>query len=154
MATSLENYYKLKYDFDSGLQTKMPGADQVWLHLELLYRIEVLEACLVFCKTAPRSAESKDLVWHYQSVDAYFEILTLERRNGAGADEHIAKQRETARDSLLRVIQDYRKRFASFTSMGDAELYHKTITNVIQTVVPVWMQYRQTYIEIKKEAAL
>ena len=153
MATLLENYTVYKNGFDAGMQTAMPSPAQVWRQQELLYRIEVLEACQMFIKTAPDSADTKELLWHYQMVDAYFQNLTAERRFGGCANENLQKQRDTAHSNLLRVMQDYRKRFSSFSSGGDAGCYRKTIAAVIQTVLPVWVQYRQTCIEITKEAA-
>ena len=55
---------------------------------EVLYRIEVLEACKMFSKTAPVTTEMKPLVTHYQMVDAYLQCLSRERRIGMPADEH------------------------------------------------------------------
>ena len=153
MATMLECYVTEKNRFDDGTRTAMPSPALIWRQQELLYRIEVLEACQMFVRSAPQSENPNDLYWHYQIVDAYFQNLTLERRYGTDADENLKKQRETAHGNLLRVIQDYRKRLGSFAPGTDAGCYKKTITSVIQTVLPVWVQYRQTYIEITKEAA-
>lgn len=152
MATLLEGYNASKNSFEAGMQTAQPTPDQIWKQQELLYRIEVLEACQMFVKTAPQSADVKDLHWHYQMIDAYFQSLTLERRYGLGTGEDVQKQRDTAHGNLFQVIQDYRRRFGSFAPGNDAGCYRKTIANVIQTVLPVWIQYRQTYIEITKEA--
>ena len=153
MATMLECYIASKDSFDNGMRTAMPGPCLIWRQQELLYRIEVLEACQMFVKTAPQSAETKDLLWHFQMVDAYFQNLTLERRYGSSVDEKQKNQRDTAHGNLLQIIQDYRKRLGSFAPGNDVGCYKKTITNVIQTVLPVWVQYRQTYVEITKEAA-
>ena len=153
MAKMLEYYIACKENFDSGMQTAMPGPSEIWKQQELLYRIEVLEVCQMFVKTAPQSVVLNDLTWHFQMVDAYFLTLTRERRFGKDADENQKKQRDTAHGNLLQVIQDYRKRLSSFAPGTDAGCYKKTISNVIQTVLPVWVQYRQTYIEITKEAA-
>ena len=153
MATLLEKYIERKNSFDGRMQAAMPSPDDVWQQQELLYRIEVLEACQMLGKAAPRSADPKDLCWHYQMADAYFQNLTLERRYGASADEKLKQQRETAHGSLLCVIQAYRKNFASFAPGNDADCYRKEITKVIQTVLAVWIQYRQTYVEIIREAA-
>lgn len=152
MATMLENYTACKISFEGEMQTSMPGPAQIWQQQELLYRISVLEACQMFARTAPRSADAKDLHWHYQMLDAYFQNLSTERRYGLGANDEVQKRREAAYGNLLNVIADYRKRFGSFAPGGDTECYRKTIAGVIQTVLPVWIQYRQTYIEINKEA--
>ena len=153
MSTLLENYYIYKNNFEVGSQAAMPGPDQIWQQQELLYRIGVLETCQLFVKSAPRSADTKELYWHYKMVDAYFQSLAHERRYGIEVDENTKKQRETVHDNLLQVILDYQKRFNSFAPGTDTSCYRKTITNVTQTVLPAWIQYRQTYIEIMKEAA-
>jgi hypothetical protein len=152
MATMLESYIAQKNGFDAGVQVSMPGPGDILRQQELLYRVEVLEACQIFVKTAPRGADTNELCWHYQIVDAYLHNLALERRLGAAADERLLKQRDSAHGNLLRVIQDYRKRFGSFTPGSDSDAYQKAIKNVIQTVLPVWIQYRQTFTEIPKEA--
>ena len=144
MATLLETYIDLKNSFDNEA-----GPNQIWEQQELLYRISVLETCQRFVKTAPHSANPKELLGHYQMLDAYLHNLTLERRFGTRNDK---KQCDTAHGNLLQVIQDYRKRFGSFAPGNDANCYRNTIASVIQTVLPVWTQYRQTYTEINKEA--
>jgi len=148
----LENYQAQKIGFDNGTQTAMPGPDQIWRQQELLYRIEVLETCQMFVKTAPNSVALNVLVSHYQMVDGYIQNLVFERRYGYASNEEIKKQRDTAYDSLNLVIESYRKHFGSFAPENDTGRYRKAITDVIQTVLPTWIQYRQTYIEIKKEA--
>ena len=153
MATMLETYHIQKSSFDSSIQTAMPGPEQIWRQQEVLYRIEVLETCQMFIKSAPNSLDVKLLVTHYQMVDAYVQNLALERRYGVNSGEETKKQRDTAYGSLNQVIESYRKGFGSFAPGNDAGCYKKTIASVIQTVLPVWILYRQTYTEIKKEAA-
>ena len=125
----------------------------VWQYQELLYRIEVLEVCKMLLRAAPESANPKDLHWHYQMVDAYFQVLLSERRYGINANENQKQLQNTAYGSVAKVIQDYRKRLSSFSPGSDANCYQKTITDVIHTVLAAWIQYRQTYIEVAKEAA-
>jgi len=148
MATMLESYQARKNAFDAGLQIAMPSPVQSWQQQETLYRIGVLEICQMFSKTAPRSADTSALLPHYQMMDACFQSLTQERRYGPVNNQDIQKQRETAYGSLLSVIQDYRKRFGSFAPATD-EQYQKDIQSVIVTVIPVWIQFRNTYVEIK-----
>ena len=153
MATLLENYYIYKNNFDIGSQAAMPGPDQVWQQQELLYRIGVLETCFMFVKTAPRSTSANELLWHYRMMDAYFQSLTTERRYSYDVGGDVKAQRETAHGNLLQVMQDYRGRFGSFAPGTDIECYRKMISKVVQTVLPAWVQYRQTYIEIMREVA-
>jgi len=151
MPTILESYQAGKNSFDTGIQTVMPSPAQIWAQQETIYRIEVLETCQMFAKTAPQSVDAKTLVTHYQMVDAFIQNIASERRYGTNAGEEVKKQRDTAHNNLHRVIQDYRARFGSFTPGGDTGCYRKTISNVIQTILPVWIQYHQTYIEISRE---
>jgi hypothetical protein len=153
MGTMLEKYLVHKANFIKGMQISIPGPIDVWRQQELLYRIEVLEACQMFMNTAPHSAEPSALIWHYQMVDAYIQNLTMERRFGNAANEQLQQQRETAHKNLSHIIQDYRTRFGSFNSKGDADFYKEVISKIITTILPVWIQYRQTFIEIQKEAA-
>jgi hypothetical protein len=153
MATILETYCNIKENMDSKMKSAKPGSAQIWLYQELLYRIEVLQVCQLFQRSAPESADPKALAPHYQMLNAYIENLTLERRFGANNGEDAQKVRDTALGNLRRVVEDYRKRLGSFAPGNDAGRYIKEVASVIQTVLPAWIQYRQACIEIKKEAA-
>ena len=151
MATTLEIYWNIKVDMDSEMQTLKPEPEQIWQYQELLYRIEVLQVCQMFIKSVPESADAKVLTPHYQMLNAFIENLTLERRGCANNSGDAQAQRDTAHGNLLRVVEDYRKRFSSFSPDNDAGRYCKEISLVIQTVLPAWLQYRQTCTEINKE---
>jgi hypothetical protein len=150
MATLLEKYQALKNGFDASLPSAQPHPSQIWQHQELLYRIAALDTFRIFVETAPKSVEMNVLVTHYRMVDAYIQHLTQERRCGNSADEAVRKQRDTAHGSLLKVVQDYRRRFGSFAP-GNNTQYQADIRNAIGVVVSAWIQYRNTYVEIQKE---
>jgi signal transduction protein with GAF and PtsI domain len=147
MSTLLEKYQAMKNGFDAGLSAAMPSPSQIWQHQEALYRIAALETFQSFVRTVPKSADMKVLLTHYQMVDAYIQNLTQERCGGNGVSEDIHKQRETAHASLEKVVQDYRRRFGSFAPGSDTQ-FQTDIRNVISAVVPVWIQYRNTYVAI------
>lgn len=127
--------------------------EQAWLFQELLYRIEVLQVCQMFTQTAPVGNDLRAMFTHYQMVDGYFENLKSERRNRLAASEKEQKQRETISQNLCRVMNDYRKRFSSF-SPSTPEQYRNEISKVISTMLPVWVQMRNVYTPIKtKEEA-
>jgi hypothetical protein len=151
MATLLEKYQALKNGFDATLSSAEPQPSQIWQHQELLYRIAALDTFRIFAVTAPKSVDMNALVAHYRMVDAHIHHLTQERRYENSADDAVRKQRETAHGSLLKVVQDYRRRFGSFAPGNDMQ-YQADIRNAIGTVVSAWIQYRNTYIEIQKEA--
>ncbi len=52
--------------------------------------------------------------------------------------------------NLSRVIQDYRKRFSSFAPAAP-ESYGYEVGRVVNTLLPAWLQFRNTFVPIKKE---
>jgi len=151
MATLLEKYGKMKTELDFEVTTSKLAPEQIWAYQELLYRIEVLQVCQMFQSAAPLSAEVKDLSLHYKMLNAYIENLMLERKPGAGSDENQKELCDTAHGNLRRIVDDYRKRFSSFSPGNDACRYSKEISAVLQTVLPAWLQYRQACTTIQKE---
>lgn len=85
--------------------------------------------------------------YHFQMVNAYVKFVLNERRFGPKTDADGQKKRETALASFERVVQDGKKRFTSF-SAGTNEQYKKSISQYVNTILPVWMQYRNTYINL------
>lgn len=152
MATMLENYTDLIRKLDVQMKNSGLSVCQVWQYQEFLYRIEVLETCRMFQIVAPKNSDAKKLITHYQMVDAYIQGLVTERRYGATSDDNVQKQRNTSHENLCRVIQDYRKRFASF-SPASPEQYGKEIGRALKTVMPAWIQYRNTYVPVHKREA-
>lgn len=114
---------------------------------ELSYRINVLETFQAYCRSAPGTMDTKAMAYHYQIVDAYMRFALLERQFGPKVDEEGKKKRETALESTKRVVLDGMKRFSSYTA-GSPEQYKADISSYINTVLPVWMQYRNTYVNI------
>ncbi|MDM8200277.1 hypothetical protein [Allofournierella massiliensis] len=149
MATWLNDYraYKeaLSQEFESG-DIKI---NKVLQYQELLYRIDVLETCQMLCKTAPITMDMKSLVMHYQLVDAYIQNLSKERRIGLPADDKLKASRETSAAALESTVADCRKRFSSFRAENE-QLYKRSISTLLNTVLPVWLQLRNTYTPITK----
>lgn len=114
---------------------------------ELNYRICVIETFQAFCKSAPMSLDTRVLGYHFQMVDAYVRFVLTERRFGPKTDEDGQKKRDTALASFEKVVQDGRKRFSSFAP-SKPEQYKNTVNQYVNTVLPVWMQYRNTYINL------
>lgn len=59
------------------------------------------------------------------------------------------KERDAAQVNLERVIQDYRKRFSGFQP-AEPDAYQKEIGRVITTLLPAWLQYRNTFVPLQK----
>ena len=116
---------------------------------ELNYRISVLEPFQAFAKDAPMGLKVDDLSYHYQLVDTYVKSVLSERQFGAKTDADGKKRRETARQSLEKVVQAGRKQFSSFAP-SKPEQYSQTVGKYINALLPVWMQYRDTYINLQE----
>ena len=145
MATTLEQYYQTKQQLNAKMAEGKFTNDQLLGYQELMYRISVLESCMMFLKTAPFSTDTSILGFHYKVVDALFTCMLQERQFGLPADEKVKKQRATALENLQLVINSFRRPFQSFAP-NTPEVYRETISKMITTVLPVWLQYRYTYI--------
>jgi len=146
--TILERYWKIRLDLHDSYAETMPTPVQLWNFQELLYRIEVLEILKQFAAAVPLSTDMSILIPHYQRVNAMMENLKKERDFPAAITDDIKKQRETAHASLCSVIEDSRKRYKSYAPQSP-EQYQKDIGRTIGTVLPAWIQYRNTITEIK-----
>lgn len=150
MATILEKYNEAK---TRKMEQAMAGAmtpDKLLQFQELMYRVNILETCMCLCKTAPVTMDPKTMVFHYKVVDAFLMCMVTERRVGQPADEKQKAKRETALANLQQVIQSCRKQFASFAPRTQ-EQYKADITRMVNTVLPAWIQYRETYTTVKEE---
>ena len=147
MATYLDEYRNRKLSFAPLLQAgKMTLRDTV-VYQELLYRIQVLETCKMLCKVAPITTNMNDLLLHYQLTDTLLSCMAEERHMGFPADDKGKAQRKTAVENFHRVLTDFRKRFSSFRA-EKPEQYQQAISAMMNTVLPVWIQMRNTYVPI------
>lgn len=147
MATILEQYQEKQNIIRSQIAENSLPLEELLKMQELNYRICVLETFQSFCKSAPITMDTRVMGYHFQMVDAYVRFVLNERRFGPKADADGQKKRETALNSFERVVQDGKKRFSSFIA-GTQEQYKTTISGYINTILPIWMQYRNTYINI------
>ena len=74
-------------------------------------------------------------------------MLLEERRFGRTVDENGQKRRDTAEAALKNVVRQNKKRFESFKP-EKVSTYAKLMQEYISTVLPVWVQYRDTYIAV------
>ena len=114
---------------------------------ELNYRIDVLNTCKALTVTAPETMDKKKLGYHYQLTDKVLGTLTTEHKFGPAVDEEGKKKREASLSALERVIQDGRRRFQSLNITSN-EQYKKLVISFIGSVLNVWIQYRNTYVNI------
>jgi hypothetical protein len=147
MANLLQQYFVKQEELCSQIKADGLPIESLTVYQELCYRICVLETFKAFARTAPITTDTKAMGYHYQIVDAYVKFLGAERKFGPKADVEGQRKREAAASALERVIQDGRKRFSSFKA-DTREQYRNCIGSLINTVLPVWVQYRNTYINI------
>ena len=145
MATYLENYVNRKLSLDPLLQAGKMTLQETMVYQELLYRIQVLETCQMLCKTAPVTTDTRELVGHYQMVDAVLFCAGKEHAFGAPVQEKGKAQRKAAGENLAKIVADCRKRFSSFQ-------YRQSISALVGTVLVAWVQLRNTYVPIGEEA--
>ena len=147
MATTLEKYRERMEQCRRAIAEKQFRLSDIVCVQELGYRVCVLETMRSFSMTAPETTDTKALCFHYKVVDAYVQSLLTERKFGIPTDEEGKKKRETALRSMESVVADYRRRFGSFRANAP-ETYRKCIVDVINAVLPVWMQYRDALIKL------
>ena len=149
MATVLGQYKQ----YQEGLLKKINDGSlkqqELLAFQELNYRIATLELMQAYCRTAPVTTELGAIGYHYQLVIASFRALLTERRFGPKGDEQKVQQRATALKSLEAVFNDQCRRFQSFNA-GTPELYRKSVQEMINTVLPVWVSYCTSYINIEE----
>lgn len=112
---------------------------------ELNYRIYVLETLQSFCKSAPVTTELKEISMHYQVMLAYLRALSKEHTLGIKADEDLKKKRDTSKESLELILQDGCRQFQNFQMTGPDQ-YKRSVSGMINTVLPAWIQYRNTFV--------
>ena len=147
MANILEQYLAKQEELRSQIQANSLPLAALADYQELVYRIGVLEAFKAFSRTAPITLDTKIMGRHFQIADSNIRALLTERQIGPKPDEEGKKKRETALTALKRVVDDGRKRFGNFNAATKEE-YKKCIGNLINAVLPVWIQYRNTYVNI------
>lgn len=147
MATILEQYRDQQNTIRTQLGAGSLSPADLLVMQELNYRICVLETFEVFCKSAPITLDTRTMGAHFQVVDAYVRFTLNERKLGPKTNEEGQKKRETAYKSFEQVAVDGRKRFSSFNATTQDQ-YRNCINNYIKTILPMWMQYRNTYIKL------
>ena len=143
----LEQYSKKQKEIKEQIEAKTIKLNHLPVYQEVNYRIFVLKTVEGFCKTAPVTLDNKALTYHFQLVSASLRSLTNERKFGLMSTDEIKSQRETACASLEKVIKDGLNRFNQFEPKKPEE-YKAKIMDLINPILTVWVQFRNTYIKI------
>ena len=145
MASVLQKYTDMKSRLSNQITAGQLPPEQMLQYQELLYRIDVLESLMAFGKTAPVTMDQRILIYHYQMLDAFIICLLQERRFGQPGDEKVKQQRECAYGNLNSVVTNCRKQFSSFNPVAQ-DTYRGAVQNMINTILPAWVSYRNTYV--------
>ena len=108
----------------------------------------VLETFQSMLRVTPMTTELQVIAKHFQIISCYMELLLKERKFGPKMDETQRQKRDTALASLGNVVRDGKERFMSFTA-PNPDSYKKCIGKYCNAVLPMWMQYRETYISLQ-----
>ena len=147
MATVLEKCYVKRDKMATEIAQGTLPVEQLLAFQEVLYRINVLETCMNFCKTAPVTPDLHALTLHYQMLDAFIQCLLMERRLGPAGDDSVKKKRETGYGNLENVVATFRKQFVSFVPTAP-DAYRNAIHSMVSTILPAWVAYRNTYVNL------
>ena len=151
MATYLDDYNNRKLSFGPLLKAGKMTLRDTMVYQELLYRIQVLETCQMLCKTAPVTTDTRELVGHYQMVDAVLFCAGREHAFGIPVQEQDKARRKAAGENLAKIVADFRKRFSSFQAKSP-EQYRQSVSAMIGAVLVAWVQLRNTYVPIGEGA--
>ena len=145
--TALEFYREILAELEKQALSRSLNPEEHWLYQELAYRSGVLCAFRFLAATAPKTTVLEEVIPHYQAMDALVSHLLQERRFADAADPKEQAARETSYRSLSMLQRDYRRRFSSYHITGE-EQYHKDATKTIDSLVHLWVQYRNTMMQI------
>lgn len=148
MATVLEQYQQKRENYRSHIEADSFILEELMNLQEMNYRICVLETFQSMLRVIPITTDLQVIAKHFQVVYFYMELLLKERKFGPKVDETQRQRRNTALASLETVVRDGKERFMSFTALS-ANSYKQSIEKYCNTVLPMWMQYRETYISLQ-----
>lgn len=146
--TLLEEYLSLRESFRKQIAEEKFSVKNILLLQELNYRIGIIETFQNFCQTASATSDMNAISYHHQLVLAFIGKIVTERQLGEKPNAETAKRRETASDALSRVVSDCSARFAAFKPETDQQ-YKKALSAFVNTILPVWVQYRTSFVDIK-----
>lgn len=117
---------------------------------ELKYRISVLSTMRMFEGSAPIDGTLDDIAYHFRILTKYIGFLIEERKMGKKTDEAGQKKRKTAAEALESVFESKKEEYEEYDFEENPSTYMKFVNGVICTVIPAWVQYRDSYIDVSK----
>lgn len=143
----IDVYKNKQIEFQKKIETKDMKLDMLPVLQELNYRIFVFETIQAFCRTSPITLDKKALLYHFQLISGSLRSLLGERKFGPQPSEELKLKRETSASSLEKVIFDGLDRFKAFAPNEPID-YKNNVSKLVNSVLNVWIQYRNTYVNI------
>ena len=133
------------------------GTTETLLSGENYYYITNDARWVVVLKAESAGAGTPTATIGYKTADVYkrqvcIRYLLMDHKFGPALDENGKKKRDTANKALEDIIRDNQKRFSSFKAETQ-DHYKRCIANCINTVLPMGLQFRDTYIKINLQEA-
>lgn len=149
--SQLQVYLEMRNKFRKQIEEGSFPSKHILILQELDYRIGILETFQNFYKTAPISTDMRVIGYHHRLVLSFIAKISVERKLGEKADKETEKRRETAQNTLAQVVEDCSRRFSSFKAESDGQ-YKETLKKYLNTILPVWFQFRTSYVAIQHDA--
>ena len=147
MATVLETYQEQMRKYKAQIEADGLPPDEMMSFQEMNYRICVLDTIRCMLRVCPVTTDMQVIAEHFKLVSCYMSSLLKEHKILPSPDEARKNQVATAHSSLEHVIQDGNNFFMSFTA-PNPYCYRESISKYCFTVLPIWVQYRQTFISL------
>lgn len=143
----LEHYIEKRAELDEQIKANSLTLESLVVYQELNYRIDVLSSFKAFCKAAPLTTERAVMSYHYSLSRKLTEGIVREHQIGEKTDEVGKKKREAAQSALDRAISSGCRPFINYNPKKQ-EQYKSDYAAYINSILPLWIQYRNTYVNI------
>lgn len=147
MATLLEKYQNMKSDLMAESEKRLLNETEQLQFQEIVYRVSVLETLMRYTTNMPVTTDKNVLVMHFRPLNALVRSLPYERRFGLPGDQKVEAQRTTATTSLMEAMESYLSFFQGYQP-GDDTQYREDIKSMINALIPIWLQFRSSYVQI------
>ena len=143
----LEQYIEKRAELDEQIKANSLPPESLVVYQELNYRIDVLSSFKMMCKAAPLTTDGKVMSYHYALSYKLTDGILHEHQIGEKIDDAVKKKREAAQSALDRAICSGCRPFVNYNPKKQ-EQYRTDYATYINSILPLWIQYRNTYVNI------
>lgn len=143
----LEQYIEKRAELDEQIKANSLPPESLLVYQELNYRIDVLSTFKAFCKAAPLTTDRAVMSYHYSLSYKLTEGILREHQIGEKTDDAGKQKRGAAQTALDRAISSGCRPFVNYNPKKQ-EQYRTDYAAYINSILPLWIQYRNTYVNI------